>query len=65
MFCILKTRPKNIYVSTDPPLVVPFVVSVFSKIMNIKYTYHLQDIHPEATNTIKKLNVYLFKFLKK
>ena len=33
--------------------------------MNIKYTYHLQDIHPEATNTIKKLNVYLFKFLKK
>ena len=62
VFCILKTRPKNIYVSTDPPLIVPFVVSVFSKIMNIKYTYHLQDIHPEATNTIKKLNVYLFKF---
>lgn len=65
IYCILKTRPKNIYISTDPPLIVPFIVSIISKIMNIKYTYHLQDIHPEATNTIKKLNVYLFKFLKK
>ena len=64
-FCILITRPKNIYISTDPPVIVPFIVAVLSKIMNIKYTYHLQDIHPEATNTIKKLNFYLFKFLKK
>ena len=65
IYCILKTRPKNIYISTDPPLIVPFIIAVLSKIMNIKYTYHLQDIHPEATNTIKKLNVYLCKFLKK
>ena len=65
IFCILKTRPTNIYISTDPPVVVPFIVAVLSRIMNIKYTYHLQDIHPEATNTIKKLNLYLFKFLKK
>ena len=65
VFCILKTTPKNIYISTDPPVIVPFIVAVLSKIMNIKYIYHLQDIHPEATNTIKKLNTYLFKFLKK
>ena len=65
LICIIKTRPKNIYVSTDPPVIVPFIVAVFSKIMNIKFTYHLQDIHPEATNTIKKLNFFLFKFLKK
>ncbi len=64
-FCILITRPKNIYISTDPPVIVPFIVAVLSKIINIKYTYHLQDIHPEATNTVKKLNFYLFKFLKK
>jgi len=65
IYCILITRPKNIYISTDPPLIVPFIVAVLSKIMNIKYTYHLQDIHPEATNTIKKLNLNLLKFLKK
>jgi glycosyltransferase involved in cell wall biosynthesis len=65
IFCILKTRPKNIYISTDPPLIVPFIVSIISKIMSIKYIYHLQDIHPEATNAIKKLNVYFLKFLKK
>ena len=56
-FCILKTRPTNIYISTDPPVVVPFIVAVLSRIINIKYTYHIQDIHPEATNTIKKLNL--------
>jgi len=65
IFCILITRPTNIYISTDPPVMVPFIVAVLSKIMNIKYTYHLQDIHPEATNTIKKLNLNLFKFFKK
>lgn len=65
IYCILITRPKNIYISTDPPVIVPFIVAVLSKIMNIKYTYHLQDIHPEATNTIKKLNLNFLKFLKK
>ena len=65
IYCILITRPKNIYISTDPPVIAPFIVAVLSKIMNIKYTYHLQDIHPEATNTIKKINLNLFKFLKK
>lgn len=65
IFCILKTWPKNIYVSTDPPIIVPFVTAVLSKIINIKYTYHLQDIHPEATSAVKKLNFYIFKFLQK
>ncbi len=65
LFCLIKTRPKNIYVSTDPPILVPFVVAIFSKFMRVNYVYHLQDIHPEATNTIIKLNSYLFKFLKK
>ena len=65
IFCILRTRPTNIYISTDPPVVVPFIVAVLSRIINIKYTYHIQDIHPEATNTIKKLNLNLFNFLKK
>ena len=62
---LLVTRPKNIYVSTDPPLIVPFVVFIYSKISKASYVYHLQDIHPEAANIVVKLNPMLFSFLKK
>ena len=24
--CLIRTRPKNIYVSTDPPILVPFII---------------------------------------
>jgi hypothetical protein len=64
-FCLIKTRPKNIYVSTDPPILVPFIIAIFSKIMNFKYIYHLQDIHPEASNVVLKINRSLFSLLKK
>ena len=62
---LILTRPKNIYVSTDPPLIVPFVVFLYSKISGSLYTYHLQDIHPEVGNTVIKLNSMLFAFSKK
>jgi hypothetical protein len=62
---LILTRPKNVYVSTDPPLVVPFVVFLYSKISGSSYTYHLQDIHPEVGNTVIKLNPILFVFFKK
>jgi hypothetical protein len=62
---LLVTRPKKIYVSTDPPLIVPFVVFIYSKISKASYVYHLQDIHPEAANIVVKLNPKLFSFLKK
>ena len=62
---LILTRPKNIYVSTDPPLIVPFVVFLYSKISGSPYIYHLQDIHPEVGNTVIKLNPMLFAFLKK
>ena len=65
ILCLIITRPKNIYVSTDPPILIPFIVAVFSKIIKAKYIYHLQDIHPEATNSIKKINKYILKFFKK
>ena len=64
-FCLIKTRPKIIYVSTDPPILVPFIIAMFSKIMNFKYIYHLQDIHPEASNVVLKINKSLFNLLKK
>jgi glycosyltransferase involved in cell wall biosynthesis len=62
---LILTRPKNIYVSTDPPLIVPFIVFLYSKISRSSYVYHLQDIHPEATNIVIKLNPVFFTFLKK
>ncbi len=65
LFCLIKTRPKNIYVSTDPPVLVPFIIALFSKITNCKYIYHLQDIHPEASNLFIKMNKILFNLLKK
>jgi hypothetical protein len=33
--------------------------------MNFKYIYHLQDIHPEASNVVLKINKSLFSLLKK
>ncbi len=63
--CLIITRPKDIYVSTDPPVIVPFVVAVYSKIFKSKFIYHIQDIHPEATNIVIKLNSTIYKLLKK
>jgi len=62
---LLVNRPKKIYVSTNPPLIVPFAVFIYSKIFNATYVYHLQDIHPELTNVAIKLNPVLFLFFKK
>ena len=62
---LILTRPKNVYVSTNPPLLVPFIVFLYSKISGAPYIYHLQDIHPEAANIVVKLNPVLFTFLKK
>jgi glycosyltransferase involved in cell wall biosynthesis len=65
IFCLVKTRPKIVYISTDPPILIPFVIALFSAIMNFKYIYHLQDIHPEASSVVIKLNKYLLRILKK
>ena len=62
---LLLTRPNKIYVSTDPPLIIPFVVFLYSKISKSSYVYHIQDIHPEATNVVIKLHPILFWVLKK
>lgn len=62
---LIRTRPRKIYVSTDPPVLIPFIVALYSKIMKVEYFYHLQDIHPEATNVVFKINYFLFSILKK
>lgn len=61
---LLIYRPKKVYVSTDPPILVPFVVFVYCKIFRANFYYHLQDIHPEITNIVVSLNSKLFKLLR-
>ena len=60
---LLLQRPQKVYVSTDPPVIVPFVVFMYCKLFRAKYIYHLQDIHPEATNVVVKVKPFVFKLL--
>ena len=61
---LIKIRPNKIYVSTDPPVAVPFIVMIYSWFSKAKYVYHLQDIHPEAANIVVPMNPWVFKVLK-
>ena len=55
IFALLLRRPRIVYVSTDPPLLVPFIVMVYCWLTSARYVYHVQDIHPEATSIVFKL----------
>jgi len=60
---LIRVRPKTIYISTDPPVLVPFMVMLYSKLSRAKYIYHLQDIHPEAANVVIPLNPLVYKIM--
>ena len=62
---LIITRPKNVYISTDPPVIVPFIVALYSKLASSKFVYHVQDIHPEATNLFTSINIFLLNILRK
>lgn len=61
---LLLKRPKKVYVSTDPPVLVPFIVMVYCKIFRARYVYHLQDIHPEAANVVFPVRPAIYHFLR-
>lgn len=61
---LVLTRPKKVYVSTDPPVLVPVIVFIYAKLFRAQYVYHLQDIHPEAANILIPLNEWVYKFLR-
>lgn len=61
---LLVIRPNKIYISTDPPVIVPFIVMIYSKVFKVNYVYHVQDIHPEATSLVKNFNNRIFNLLK-
>lgn len=64
MFSLIKSRPKIIYVSSNPPLIIPFFVFLFCYITKSKYIYHVQDIHPEATMLVLNMPKILEYFAK-
>jgi len=60
---LLWVRPSRVYVSTDPPVAVPFLVMVYCRLFSARYTYHLQDIHPEAARVVMPVNRWLYRLL--
>jgi hypothetical protein len=60
---LLRVRPSTIYISTDPPIIVPYIVMLYCKCSHAEYIYHLQDIHPEATKAVIPLNTAIFDAL--
>jgi len=61
---LVRAKPANVYVSTNPPVVVPFIVAVYCRLFKANYVYHLQDIHPEAANIVVPLNGLVLRMLK-
>lgn len=61
---LMRSKPAKVYVSTDPPVVVPFVVACYCRLWGAQYVYHLQDIHPEAANIVIPLNAWFFRMLR-
>lgn len=61
---LFRKRPKKVYVSTDPPVIVPFITCVYCKLFKAEFVYHLQDIHPEITSIHLKRTKILSSVLK-
>lgn len=64
MMVLLWTRPRKVYVSTDPPVLVPCIVMLYAKLFRASYVYHLQDIHPEATNVVLPVKPSIYRCLR-
>ncbi|MBS7834582.1 glycosyltransferase [Wohlfahrtiimonas chitiniclastica] len=57
-------RPSKVYVATNPPIVIPYIVRLYCFLFQKKYVYHLQDIHPEAAQVITGKTHYVYSALK-
>jgi len=64
LFTLIRERPRKVYVATDPPVVVPFVVFLYAKCFGAHYYYHVQDIHPEAAGVVYRGGRGVFSILK-
>lgn len=64
-FYLAKLKPEKIYISSNPPIFIPFLVALYSKLFNGKFYYHAQDIHPEATKVVFNVPSFLFTWLQR
>ena len=64
-YTLLKIRPAVVYVATNPPVVVPFLVMIYCRLSRTNYCYHIQDIHPEIANLVIKMNRLVFALSQK
>ena len=58
-------RPDKVYVATNPPIFTPLAVRWYCWLFNKKYVYHLQDMHPEATQVVTGKKNWVERFLLK
>jgi len=61
---LMKSRPKLVYVTSNPPVIIPFFVCIFCYLTKAKYIYHVQDIHPEVSALVFKIPKFLLYFIK-
>lgn len=64
-FSLCWHRPDTVYVATNPPMFTPLAVRWYCKLFNKKYLYHLQDIHPEATQVVTGKSNWMTRLLQK
>lgn len=64
-FSLCWHRPDTVYVATNPPMFTPLAVRWYCKLFNRKYVYHLQDIHPEATQVVTGKRNWVTRILQK
>lgn len=60
---LVRAKPECVYVATNPPVVVPFIVALYCRLFGARYVYHLQDIHPEAAHVVVPLNGLVLNLL--
>jgi glycosyltransferase involved in cell wall biosynthesis len=58
---MMRLSPNKIYITSNPPVLIPFLVNLYCKVFNVKFLYHCQDIHPEISKDY--LNSYFYRFL--
>ncbi len=66
VFCSLCWhRPDKVYVATNPPIFTPLAVRLYCGLFGKKFVYHLQDIHPEATQVVTGKTNWVERLLRK
>jgi len=64
LISLIKSRPRIIYVTSNPPVIIPFCVFIFCRFSGSKYIYHVQDIHPEASALVLNIPKIIVHFIK-